>query len=43
VLRHDDGVRAEHAQPVSLHLGTIGSETERRSLSARYGCDVTGR
>jgi hypothetical protein len=43
ILRHEDGVRAQHAQPVRLHLGTIGSEAERRTLSARYGCDVIGR
>ena len=43
IVRHETGVRAQHAQPVRLHLGAIGSEVERMTLSARYGCDVVGR
>ncbi len=41
VLRHESGFRAQRAQPVLLHLGTVATETERRALSARYGCEVT--
>ena len=41
VMCHEFGFRAERVQPVVLHLGTVATETERRALSARYGCEVT--
>ncbi len=41
VMCHRFGFRAERVQPVVLHLGTVATETERRALSARYGCEAT--